>query len=126
MHQKRATLVQRSPLGVISIVIDAVFLGIAAIALAIRLGSRKLQGSRLCFNDYAALLTWVFLLVYFVIVTDSPKPFAAGELVCAILCRFDVPKLSRCLIAFSCCCGRRWAAYDECRSHRAEDCTQGM
>ncbi|KAL8831712.1 MAG: hypothetical protein Q9170_005174 [Blastenia crenularia] len=47
-------------LGLTVVSIDAIFLALSAIALAIRLNSRRLTGHRLCLNDYLALLAWVF------------------------------------------------------------------
>lgn len=46
-------------LGITVIVLDAFFLTLAAVALGIRVWSRRIQGCRLCFNDYSVLLAWV-------------------------------------------------------------------
>ena len=46
-------------LGIAVIVVDAVFLSLAAVALALRVWSRRIKGQRLCFNDYAVLAAWV-------------------------------------------------------------------
>ena len=42
-----------------TISIDAILLFLSAIALGIRLISRRIQGHRLSLNDYLALLAWV-------------------------------------------------------------------
>ncbi len=59
MDSDHRSLTEKAPLGVTSIVLDALFLGLAGVALGIRLRSRSIQGNGLCFNDYAALCTWV-------------------------------------------------------------------
>ena len=41
------------------IVLDTLLLSIAAVAICIRLWSRKIQGLGLYLNDYAAVLAWV-------------------------------------------------------------------
>ena len=46
-------------MGVILVVITNVFLGLATIAVSIRLWSRKIQRNGLFLNDYAAMLAWV-------------------------------------------------------------------
>lgn len=46
-------------LGITVIVLDALFLGLAAVAIGIRLWARKIQGLDLSLNDYAAVLAWV-------------------------------------------------------------------
>ena len=51
-------------LGIAVIAIDAVFLTLAAVALALRLWSRRINGQSLCLNDYAVLLAWVYTLPY--------------------------------------------------------------
>ncbi|CAF9925205.1 hypothetical protein IMSHALPRED_006410 [Imshaugia aleurites] len=58
MHQRRHSLDERAPLGVATIAINTVFVVLAALALGIRLMSRRFQGLGLSFNDYAALLAW--------------------------------------------------------------------
>ncbi|CAF9942357.1 hypothetical protein IMSHALPRED_003637 [Imshaugia aleurites] len=45
-------------LGITVIVLDALFLGLAAVAIGIRLWARKIQGLDLSLNDYAAVLAW--------------------------------------------------------------------
>ena len=46
-------------LGLFVISIDAIFLTLSAIALAVRISSRILQSRRLSLNDYLTLLAWV-------------------------------------------------------------------
>ena len=59
MYPRGLSLDERTPLGVTSIAIDSVFVGLAAFALCIRFNSRRIQGLQLSFNDYTALLAWV-------------------------------------------------------------------
>ena len=59
MWHKGVFHAEKNPLGVTLLVLDPLFLFLAAVALAIRITSRKIQGLQLCFNDYAALLAWV-------------------------------------------------------------------
>ena len=58
-HENHLRLTERAPWGVAAIIVDAVFVSLAATALGIRLMSRSIQGRRLCLNDWAALLAWV-------------------------------------------------------------------
>ena len=46
----------KNDLGIAVIVIDAIFLGLSTFSLVVRLWSRRIQGLRLCLNDWAALL----------------------------------------------------------------------
>ena len=59
MKQRSLFQPEKDRLGVAVIVLDSIFLALAAVALAIRIASRKIQGLQLCLNDYAALLAWV-------------------------------------------------------------------
>ena len=59
MYRTSVIQPEKNPLGVTVLVLDSLFLFLAAVALAIRITSRKLQGLQLCFNDYAALTAWV-------------------------------------------------------------------
>ena len=59
MHPRSLTTSYWDGLGISTIVIDAVFLGLATVAVGIRLWSRKIQQHILVLNDYAAILAWV-------------------------------------------------------------------
>ena len=59
MYRTSVIQAEKNPLGVTVLVLDSLFLFLAAVALAIRITSRKIQGLQLCFNDYAALVAWV-------------------------------------------------------------------
>lgn len=65
MSQSGFSLDERAPLGVASIAINSVFVGLAALALGIRFNSRRIQRLRLSFNDYAVLLAWVWIVTHF-------------------------------------------------------------
>lgn len=65
MYQRGLSLDEKAPLGVASIAINLVFVVLAAVALCIRFMSRRIQGLRLSFNDYAALLAWVWTVISF-------------------------------------------------------------
>ena len=58
-HENHLSLSERAPWGVAAIIVDAVFVTLAATALGVRLISRRIQGRRLCLNDWAALSAWV-------------------------------------------------------------------
>ena len=60
MYQRSLGPGQGDPLGTIVVVLDSVFLSLAAVAICIRLWSRKIQGLGLYLNDYAAVLAWVW------------------------------------------------------------------
>ncbi len=62
MYQRDLSLDERTPLGVTAIAINSAFVGLAAVALCIRFNSRRIQGLRLSFNDYAVLLAWVWIV----------------------------------------------------------------
>lgn len=68
MHQRSRSLDQSAPLGVAGIAINAVFVALAALALFIRLISRRIQRLLLSFNDYAVLLAWVWIAIPFYVV----------------------------------------------------------
>ena len=57
------SLSERAPLAATLIAINAVFVVLTAIALCIRCMSRRIQGVQLNFNDYAALLAWVRIVM---------------------------------------------------------------
>ena len=59
MYQKALVSAGANPLGVTVIVLDTLLLSIAAIALGIRLRSRKIQRVNLTLHDYAVLVAWV-------------------------------------------------------------------
>ena len=59
MDQQQSNLADKSPLRVVSIVAVALLLALDAVALSIRLRSKRLQGLPLCLNDHAALLALV-------------------------------------------------------------------
>ena len=60
MYRRSLNLDERAPLGVASIAINSIFVGLAALALSIRFISRAIQGLELSFNDYAVLVAWVW------------------------------------------------------------------
>ena len=59
MHPRSLSITDGDGMGITTNVIDAVFLGLATIAVGIRLWSRKIQRYSLVLNDYAAILAWV-------------------------------------------------------------------
>lgn len=59
MYQRSLVPTQGDSLGITVIVLDALFLGLSAVAVGIRLWSRRIQGLGLSLNDYAAVLAWV-------------------------------------------------------------------
>lgn len=50
-------------ISIIYIVIAYVFLGLAPLAVSIRLWSRKIQRQNLVLNDYTAILGWVETMI---------------------------------------------------------------
>ena len=60
-------------LGITVIVLDAVFLTLAAIAICFRLWARKLNRLSLCFNDYAIIAAWVGPYQSSQFETNTPK-----------------------------------------------------
>lgn len=65
MDMKQPSLASRTPLGIVSVVLTGFLLAVDAIALGIRLRSRRIQRLPLCLNDYAALLAWVRITMRF-------------------------------------------------------------
>ena len=65
MYPRGLSLDERTPLGVTSIAINSIFVGLATLALGLRFNSRTIQGLKLSFNDYAALLAWVWTATHF-------------------------------------------------------------
>ena len=59
MHPRSLSISHGDGMGIATIVIDTVFLGLATVAVGIRLWSRKIQRHSLVLNDYAAMLAWV-------------------------------------------------------------------
>ena len=59
MHSRSLSISHGDGLGITTIVIDTACLGLATVAVGIRLWSRKIQQHRLVLNDYAAMLAWV-------------------------------------------------------------------
>ena len=59
MHQRRLASYKNDGLGLTVIALDAIFLGLSALALCLRIASRHIQGHGLCLNDYAAIMAWV-------------------------------------------------------------------
>ena len=57
----RTNLIPTRPngLGITVVVLDTLFLSLAAVAVGIRLWSRNIQKLGLSLNDYAAVLAWV-------------------------------------------------------------------
>lgn len=60
MYQRSLGSRQANALGILEPVIYSIFLGLAAIAVGIRLWSRKIQRHGLSINDYAVVLAWVW------------------------------------------------------------------
>lgn len=60
MYQRSLGPGQGDPLGITIVVLDCVLLSLAAVAICIRLWSRKIQGLGFYLNDYAAVLAWVW------------------------------------------------------------------
>ncbi|KAM0801841.1 hypothetical protein BDR22DRAFT_888293 [Usnea florida] len=60
MHPRSLSSSQGQATGIINIAINSVFLCLAAVAVGIRLWSRRIQRHVLCLNDYAVILAWVF------------------------------------------------------------------
>lgn len=59
MYQRSASPSHGDAMGITVIVINSVFLGLAAVAVGMRLWSRKIQRHGLFLNDYASVLSWV-------------------------------------------------------------------
>lgn len=59
MYPRSLSLSHGDALGITLIVIADVFMGLATLAVGIRLWSRKIQRHSLVLNDYAAILGWV-------------------------------------------------------------------
>ena len=59
MYQRSLAPGQGDPLGITVVVLDSFLLSLSAVAICIRLWSRKIQGQGLYLNDYAAVLAWV-------------------------------------------------------------------
>lgn len=59
MSRTNLTPTRGDGLGITAVVLDTLFLGLAAVAVGIRLWSRKIQKLGLSLNDYAAALAWV-------------------------------------------------------------------
>ncbi|KAF6232640.1 hypothetical protein HO173_009079 [Letharia columbiana] len=60
MYQRSASPSHGDAMGITVIVINSVFLGLAAVAVGMRLWSRKIQRHGLFLNDYASVLSWSF------------------------------------------------------------------
>lgn len=59
MHPRSLSIRNGDGVGITTIVINTVCLGLATVAVGIRLWSRKIQRHSLVLNDYAAMLAWV-------------------------------------------------------------------
>ena len=84
MYRRGFSLNERTPLGVASITINSIFVGLAALALGIRFNSRIIQGLKLSFNDYAALVAWVWTAHIFmepILWANDEKPLTVALLV---------------------------------------------
>lgn len=46
-------------LGITPLVTDSIFLALAAVAVILRVWSRRIMQTSLCFNDYAVIVAWV-------------------------------------------------------------------
>ena len=94
MYRRSLIQAEKNPLGVTVLVLDSFFLFLAAVALAIRITSRKIQGLQLCLNDYAALIAWVLSITRFLsFLAKNEKPCAAGLVVTAILGKYHSPEV---------------------------------
>ena len=59
MHPRSLSISHGDGIGITTIVIDDLLLGLATVAVGIRLWSRKIQRHSLVLNDYAAMFAWV-------------------------------------------------------------------
>lgn len=59
MFERGLITTHGNDMGIAVVVLDTLFLGLAAVAIGIRLWSRKIQNHGLALNDYAAVLAWV-------------------------------------------------------------------
>ena len=59
MYQRSVGPSHGDAMGITVIFINSVFLGLAAVAVGMRLWSRKIQGHGLFLNDYASVVSWV-------------------------------------------------------------------
>ena len=59
MHPRNLSPSNGQAMGTINIAINSVFLGLAAVAVGIRIWSRRIQRHVLALNDYAVILAWV-------------------------------------------------------------------
>ena len=59
MHPSSLSISHGVGMGIAIFVNGIVFLGLATVAVGIRLWSRKIQRHNLVLNDYAAMLAWV-------------------------------------------------------------------
>lgn len=46
-------------LGIALLIVDFVFIALAAIAILLRVWARRIQKASLCLNDYAVMVAWV-------------------------------------------------------------------
>lgn len=51
-----------NPLGILVVTLDAIFLNLGAVAIAIRFISRRVLKQTICLNDYLAIVSWVGVL----------------------------------------------------------------
>ena len=59
MYSRSLSPSRDNTLEITLVAINAVFLGLATVAIGIRLWSREIQRCGLALNDYAAMLAWV-------------------------------------------------------------------
>ena len=74
MYQRSLDPSQGDSLGITVVVLDALFLSLAAVAIGIRLWSRKIQALGLSLNDYAAVLAWVRTIASYNIFPQADEP----------------------------------------------------
>lgn len=63
MYPRSLSATHGNSINIIYIVIADVFLGLATLAVGIRLWSRKIQRQSLVLNDYTAILGWVETMI---------------------------------------------------------------
>ena len=63
MYPRSLSVSHRLPINITYVIIANVFLGLATLAVGIRLWSRKIQRQSLLLNDYTAILGWVETMI---------------------------------------------------------------
>ena len=62
MYSRSLTSSHGGAMGITLIAVGSVFLGLATVAIGVRLWSRKIQRHSLLLNDYAAVIAWVWII----------------------------------------------------------------